>query len=115
MRVAAASLLFNFSLANSHKRRDGPGDVLPEDDQVELAASTLEAIAQEESSAEALEGMLSALGYLVYRLPLDSQLADLLRTMDAEDTVKGKQKKFPDMRLIKEVGDELLGKGLRLR
>ena len=115
VRVAAASLLFNFSLANSHRRRDGPGDVLPEDDQVELAASTLEAITQEESSAEALEGMLSALGYLVYRLPLDSQLADLLRTMDAEDTIKAKQKKFPDMRLIKEVGDELLGKGLRQR
>ncbi|KAK3325488.1 PUL domain-containing protein [Apodospora peruviana] len=113
VRVAAASLLFNFSLANSHRRRDGPGDVLPEDDQVELAASTLEAISQEESSAEALEGMLRALGYLAYRLPLDGQLADLLRTMDAEDTVKGKQKHFPDMRLINEVGQELLGKGLR--
>ncbi|KAM7204314.1 P-loop containing nucleoside triphosphate hydrolase protein [Rhypophila sp. PSN 637] len=113
VRVAAASLLFNLSLANSRKRRDGPGDVLPEDDQVELAASTLEAIGQEETSTEALEGMVTALGLLVYRLPLDSQLADLLRTMDAEDTIKIKQKKFPDLRVIKEVGEELLGKGLR--
>ncbi|KAM7212670.1 P-loop containing nucleoside triphosphate hydrolase protein [Rhypophila decipiens] len=102
VRVAAASLLFNMSLANSRKRRDGPGDVLPEDDQVELAASTLEAIGQEETSTEALEGMVTALGLLVYRLPLDSQLADLLRTMDAEDTIKSKQKKFPDLRVIKE-------------
>lgn len=113
VRVAAASLLFNVALANSRKRRDGPGDVLPEDDQIELAASTLEAITQEETSAEALEGMLTALGYLVYRLPLDSQLADLLRTMDAADTIKNKRKIFSDMRLITEVGEELLGKGLR--
>ena len=53
------------------------------------------------------------LGYLVYRLPLDGELADLLRTMVAEDTVLGKQKRFKDMRLITEVGSELLGKGLR--
>lgn len=114
VRVAAASLLFNVSLANSTKRREGPGDVLPEDDQIELAASALEAITQEESSSEALEGMLLALGYLVYRLPLDGQLADLLRTMDAAETVVGKKTHFPTMKLIREVGEELLGKGLEL-
>ena len=113
IRVAAASLLFNVSVANSARRNDGRGDGLPEGDQIELAASTLEAILQEEKSSEALEGMLLALGYLVYRLPLDGELADLLRTMVAEDTVLGKQKRFKDMRLITEVGSELLGKGLR--
>ena len=111
-RVAAASLLFNVALANSSERRNGPGDVLPEEDQVELAASTLEAISQEEASAEALEGMLRALGYLAYTLPLDGELADLLRTMDGEDTVKSKKKHFPDLPLIKEVA-ELLGQGLK--
>jgi len=113
VRVAAASLLFNVSLSNSKKRREGPGDVLPEGDQVELAASTLEAISQEEESAEALQGMLLALGYLVYRCPLDGELADLLRTMDAEETVMAKKKHFADMKLIDEVGKELLGKGLK--
>lgn len=113
VRVAAASLLFNVSLANSAKRRDGPGDVLPEGDQIELAAAALEAISQEESSAEALEGLLLALGYLVYLLPLDGTLADLLRTMDAEATVLGKKKQFPDLGLVDEVGNELIGKGLK--
>ncbi|KAH8891352.1 kinesin-domain-containing protein [Thozetella sp. PMI_491] len=113
VRVAAASLLFNISLANSEKRIAGPGDLLPEGDQVELAASALEAISQEESSSEALEGMLQALGRLVYRLPLDGELADLLRSMDAEDTVLSKRKHFPAMGLITEVGKELLGKGLK--
>ncbi len=113
VRVAAASLLFNIALANSHKRAEGPGDALPEGDQVELAASLLEAITQEEKSEEALEGMLSALGYLAYRLPLDGDLAGLLRAMDAGELVLSKEKHFKGLRLIKEVGSELLGKGLR--
>ncbi|KAK4192877.1 P-loop containing nucleoside triphosphate hydrolase protein [Podospora australis] len=89
IRVSAASLLFNVALANSAKRREGPGDVVPEDDQVELAASVLEAITQEEKSGEALEGMLLALGLLTYRAPLDGGLVGLLETMDAKDVGKG--------------------------
>lgn len=113
VRVAAASLLFNVALANSHKRSEGPGDVLPEGDQVELAASVLEAITQEDGSVEALEGMLLALGYLAYRLPLDGDLAELLRTMDAGALVLEKEKGFEGLKLVKEIGDELLGKGMR--
>ncbi len=56
--------------------------------------------------------MLLALGHLVYRTDLDGQLADLLRVMDAAGTVVGKRKRFPNEPLIKEVGEELLGKGL---
>ncbi|KAA8633553.1 hypothetical protein SMACR_02572 [Sordaria macrospora] len=112
VRVAAASLLFNIALANSRKRQDGPGDVLPQDDQIELAVSILEAIAQEEASGDALEGMLLALGYLAYRMPLDGELSDLLRTMDAENSILEKKKAFPELKLIDEVGGELLGKGL---
>ncbi|KAB5575956.1 PUL domain-containing protein [Coniochaeta sp. 2T2.1] len=115
VRVAAASLLYNVALANGAKRRDGPGDVLPEGDQVEMAAAALEAIAQEEVSAEGLQGMLLALGHLAYLCPVDGTLADLLRTMDAAETVEGKKKHFPGIALIDEVGGELLGKGLKRR
>lgn len=114
VRVAAASLLFNLSLANNTKRRDSPGDdALPEGDQVELAASVLEAISQENDSPEALKGMLLALGLLAYLMPLDGELADLLKTMDAQSTILEKNKHFKDISLIKEVGSELLGKGLQ--
>lgn len=113
VRVAAASLLFNVVLANSRKRREGESDSLPESHQIELAASLLEAIAQEEESPEALKGMLLALGYLAYLAPLEGELVDLLRTMDATDMVLGKKSKFKDMALIDEIGAELLGKGLR--
>lgn len=112
-RVAAASLMFN--LVSAHRRvRDGRhphAKALPEADQVELAASVLEAIGQEETSAEALHGMLAALGHLVYGAPVDGELADLLRVLEAGTTVIGK-KGFESERLIQEVG-ELLSKGFR--
>lgn len=112
VRVAAASLLYNVALANSRKRRAGEGDGLPEADQIELAASLLEAIGQEDESVEALKGMLLALGSLAYLAPLEGELVDLLRTMDAGEAVLGKKGKFKDVALVDEIGGELLGKGL---
>ncbi|KAI8309912.1 hypothetical protein K4K61_001210 [Colletotrichum sp. SAR11_59] len=113
IRVSASSLMFNLALASNKARREKTGDVLPEGDSVELAASVLEAIGQEEKSPEALQGMLLALGNLVYCTPSDSEVSDLLRTMDAEDAVLAKKKQFPNEKMISEVGSELLGKGLR--
>ncbi|KAH9241660.1 hypothetical protein K456DRAFT_1768467 [Colletotrichum gloeosporioides 23] len=92
IRVSASSLMFNLALASNKARREKTGDVLPEGDTVELAASVLEAIGQEEKSPEALQGMLLALGNLVYCTPPDSEVSDLLRTMDAEDAVLAKKK-----------------------
>ncbi|KAK3984799.1 hypothetical protein QBC44DRAFT_353447 [Cladorrhinum sp. PSN332] len=103
-RVSASSLLYNVALANSVKRREGPGDLLSESDQIELAASVLEAITQEEASAEALEGMVLALGYLVYMTPSGGELANLLRTMEAGNTVLAKKdiKAFEGVKLLNE-------------
>lgn len=114
IRVVAASLLFNVAIANYQMRQES-GDVLPEDDQVELAASVVEAISQEESSLEALHGMLLALGFLVYCAPIEGDLANCLKIMDAEGTILGKKKVFSKEPLITEVGSELLGKGLARR
>ncbi|CAN8095205.1 unnamed protein product [Discula destructiva] len=112
VRVAAASLLFNVALSNSQRRRASQGDVLPEADQIELAASLLEAISQEDESVEALRGMLLALGYLAYLAPLDGELVDLLRTMEAGEMVIAKKQRSKELSIIDEVGSELLGKGL---
>ncbi|KAI1076075.1 P-loop containing nucleoside triphosphate hydrolase protein [Whalleya microplaca] len=111
VRVAATSLFFNIAAATCAKREESK-DVLPEGDQVELAASALEAISQEESSKEVLHGILMALGFLAYCMPLEGELIDLLRSMDAQGTVLAKRKQFPDEPLIREVGNELFGKGL---
>ncbi|KAL3594177.1 hypothetical protein FPOAC2_08482 [Fusarium poae] len=112
VRVAASSLLFNLSLAN-RKARNGSKPTLSGDDELELAASVVEAIALEEKSLEALHGMLLALGHLVYGTPLDGELPDLLQAVGAQDSILAKKSKFPGEKLITEVGTELLGKGLR--
>lgn len=112
IRIAAASLLFNIAAASSKIREEEHREALSEGDQVELAASLLESIGAEEESAEALKGFLLALGYLVYCTPKNGELVDLLKSMDAQGTVMGKAKLFPNEALVNEVGKELLGKGL---
>ncbi|KAH8812058.1 PPPDE putative peptidase domain-containing protein [Xylogone sp. PMI_703] len=112
LRVAAASLSFNIASTNYKIRLEDQMDLLPEGEQVELAASLLEAISVEEESSEAIRGFILALGYLVYCCPKNSELIDLLKTMDAQSVVMGKTKAFPKEPLLKEIGQELLGKGL---
>jgi desumoylating isopeptidase 1 len=112
VRVAAASLVFNIATANSKLRTEEHLESLPEGQQVELAASLLEAIGVEEESPEALKGFLLAFGYLVYCAPKDGELVDLLKSMDARGTVIAKRELFPGEALVKDIGDVLLGKGL---
>ncbi|KAF7875109.1 hypothetical protein EAF04_002281 [Stromatinia cepivora] len=112
VRVAAASLAFNMAFANSSLRIEDHKEVLPESGQIELAASLLEAIQEEKESPEALKGYLLAFGHLVFGSLKDGELVDLLKSMDAQKTVMDKAKAFPKEALIKEIGQELLGKGL---
>ncbi|CAH0005348.1 unnamed protein product [Clonostachys byssicola] len=113
LRVAASSLLFNLALEHRKARDNKSNSLLPESDQIELGASVVEAISQENGSVEALQGMLSALGHLFYGADLEGELAGLLRALDAESAVLGKKTTFPNEKLVSEVGAELLGKGLR--
>ncbi|KHO00346.1 thioredoxin [Metarhizium album ARSEF 1941] len=113
IRVAASSLLFNIALASRRARDGDSSGGLPEEDQVESAAALVEAIAQEDKSVEALQGMLTALGHLFFGVGLDGELADLLRALGAQEIILAKIKLFPNERLITEVGQELLGRGLR--
>ncbi len=112
VRVAAASLVFNIAAANSRFRTEERVDLLPEGDQVELAASLLEAISVEENSPEALKGFLLAFSYLIYCGPKDSELVDLIKTMDAQGIVLAKKQVFPNEPLVDDIGKVLLGKGL---
>jgi hypothetical protein len=109
VRVAAASALFNLAITNGRGRREEQSDILPEDAQIALAASVLEAISHETKSRDALEGMLLALGHLVYCLPPESGIADLMKTLDAKGIIMKKKGIFEDMPLVEEVGSELLG------
>lgn len=118
LRVVAASFAFNVAAFNHNARFAGHADKLSEEDQVELAASLLEAVAQEEESVEALHGLLFALGLLVYGAPLDGAVVDLCRAMGVVNTAVNQKPKVEALRkepLLKEVGQELLAKGLSLQ
>ncbi|KAH0559752.1 hypothetical protein GP486_003732 [Trichoglossum hirsutum] len=111
-RVAAASLAFNIA-AYVHKQRTvAQREVLPIDSQVALVASLLEAISNENDSAEAMKGLLLALGFLAFSTPQGGELEDLLRAMDSSGTLRAKSRLFKNEPLVKEIGEELLGKGL---
>ena len=115
VRVAASTLMYNIAIADRKVRLGAgkPDAGLPEADQVELAASVVEAISQEEQSSGALRGMLSSLGHLFYCRDLGGELADYLSTVEAQSTIVGKKKTFKDEPIVAEVGDEFLGKGLK--
>ncbi|RKF64672.1 putative pul domain-containing protein [Erysiphe neolycopersici] len=111
VRVAAASLAFNIATTNQKARFNKNQDILSEPQQVELAASLIEAIKNEEHSPEAIKGYLLALANILFRAPGDGELGDLLKSMASHDIILSKQKSFPKEPLIEEIGKVLVGKG----
>jgi hypothetical protein len=113
VRVAAASLSFNIATANSRLRTEEHLESLPEGEQVELAASLLEAIRCGGRITRGTKRIsCSPLDTLVYCAPKNGELVDLLKSMDARGTVLAKRKLFPGEALVKDIGDVLLSKGL---
>lgn len=88
IRVAAAWLAFDLAVSNYRIRREEGLEALTEGLQVELAASLVETLGTEEN-VEAMKGMMLALGYLVYCAPVDSEVVDLCKALDARGVVGG--------------------------
>lgn len=86
-RVAAASLAFNLATANYCIRREEGHDALTGGEQVELAASLIEVVPEEENE-DALKVMLITMGYLAYFAPRDGELADLFQVMDLKSALE---------------------------
>lgn len=114
VRIAAASLAFNIAAANHRMRVEHTRDVLADDEQVEILAALLEAVAAEQESKEAVLGMLTSLGLLVYCADADGGLLDTCKAMDAKGTVLGKMDMCDKDDVVVEVGKVLLGKGLEM-
>lgn len=104
-RVAAASLAFNLAIANYKVRREEGQEALAEGEQVELAASILECLPEEESP-DAAKLLLLALGYLAYCSPVKGELVDLLNVMEARKIVSSSQCKSLQS-LAKEIASVL--------
>ncbi|KAL9076867.1 MAG: hypothetical protein Q9157_003534 [Trypethelium eluteriae] len=113
LRVAAASLAFNLAALNYRIRREENQELLPESDQLELAASLLETLSVEQESKDAVKALALAIGLLVFFAHQNGDLLDICKAMDAASTVKNKEPLSGNDVLVKEIGTELLGKGLR--
>lgn len=85
-RAAGASLAFNLAGANYRMRREDAQDGLAESEQVELAASLLEALIKEDNS-DVAKALLLALGYLLYYASQDGEIMDLAKALDAKETL----------------------------
>ena len=114
IRFLASAFAYNLAAYNHNERIEDRPDRLSEDDQVELAACILEALKNENESLDSLHGLLFALGLLVYCAPMDGEVVDLCRAAGAGDVVGEKRQveAFAKEPLLKEVGQELLAKGV---
>ena len=77
---------------------------LDESEQVELLASLLEILGSEDEFSDVKKMALICTGWLVYCAPMDGEVRDLWRTMDAAGTVgKLQAKALKDRMLVNEV------------
>jgi hypothetical protein len=80
------------------------GSELDDSEQVELLASLLETLGDGGEWSEAKKMALICVGWLTYCAPLDGELRDLWRVMDAAGTVgKVVPKSVEERMLVKEV------------
>lgn len=111
VRAAAASLAFNLATATYLVRREQDHEAPPESAQVELAAGLLEMLSESGAggnaklapATEPLHAGLLALGYLVYYAPVDGELSDLCKVMDARATISG----LTGIKELKKVASEV--------
>ncbi|KAL9109826.1 MAG: hypothetical protein Q9227_005529 [Pyrenula ochraceoflavens] len=108
IRHLAAALMYNLALYNHNARvkSESGGEPLNDGVQIDMISGLVHAIGEEKESAEALNGLLRALGMLVYLVRTDGAVVETLRVLDTGDVLKakGKEKGFERERLLDEVG-----------
>ncbi|KAI4170599.1 MAG: hypothetical protein LQ343_004831 [Gyalolechia ehrenbergii] len=104
VRVAAASLAFNMAAINHLRRLDEKEDLIAESFQVELMASLLETISNENGNKDSIRGLLTAIGLLEYGAPRNGEVQELCNALGAKETVHAKEAFSDDLKdLVREV------------
>ncbi|KAI4181097.1 MAG: hypothetical protein L6R41_006818 [Letrouitia leprolyta] len=104
VRVAAASLAFDMAAINHLQRLDEKEDLMTESSQVELMASLLETISNENESKDSIRALLTAIGLLAYGAPRGGELQELCNALGAKETIHSKETFSEDLKdLVKEV------------
>jgi hypothetical protein len=81
-------------------------EALEDEEMVELAASFVEAIKEEEESEDVVKALVLSLALMYYCSPAGSEIGGILRAVEAETVVRGKGKEGGmkvDKRLCEEV------------
>jgi hypothetical protein len=114
LKASALSLAMNIASSNhqirmkKHSANPSPSthsdSELPESEQVELLASLLEDISNGEQWSDNKKMGLLCIGWLVYASPIDGELRDLYKVMDAAGTVgKIEAKEAEERLMVREV------------
>lgn len=114
-RFLASALVYNMASFDHNERLDDRPDKLNISRMDNLEAALVEAVTKERESKETLHGLLLALGMLLYSGEVDGLTWELCRTMDVRKALleKGRMSIFTGETLIQEIGEELLGKGIK--
>ena len=109
---AAAALFYNLAAINHNQRVLNKPDLINISDDVE--ASLACAVGNEVLNKETLHSFLLALGMMLYGADTNGSLWELCQAMDLQNGLEGKEKMevFKGEALVREVGRELLGKGV---
>jgi thiol-disulfide isomerase/thioredoxin len=112
-RSLAAALVFNLAAYDHNERLNNQPDSINLSSMPDLEAALVEAVVNESENKETLHALLMALGLLLFAAPPESSIWDLCSAMDVRENLKQKSRieVFKGEVLIKEVGEELLGKG----
>ncbi|KAK3078344.1 hypothetical protein LTS18_007758 [Coniosporium uncinatum] len=115
VRIVSANLAFNLAI-QTHRVQERPeaGHTMPEGQQVELLASTLEALGsladeaerkKDAAGTEAIEPLVRAFGLLLHGGPKDGEVRDLCEAMEARPLLA----RLPQSQVVKEVWKLLNG------
>jgi desumoylating isopeptidase 1 len=112
-RSSAAALVFNLAAIDHNERMEDRPDKIDMNSLGDVEAAVVQAVTSEDESKETLHNLLLALGLLLYGAAQDASIWDLCIAMEVKSALKSKskQKIFAGEPLLKEIGDELLGKG----
>lgn len=112
-RSVASALVYNLGAIDHNQRLNGQPDKVDINAMGDLEAALIEAVVSEQENKETLHGLLLALGLLLYRASKDASIWELCTAMDVRTTLKDKSKEqvFKGEPLLREIGEELLGKG----
>jgi thiol-disulfide isomerase/thioredoxin len=112
-RSSAAALVFNLAAIDHNERMEDRPDKIDMNSLGDVEAALVQAVTSEEENKETLHNLLLALGLLLYGAAQDASIWDLCTAMEVKSALKSKskQKVFASEPLVKEIGDELIGKG----